>query len=98
MENLTPNLSSQEKFQIWVETNAPGIAYLWNWEKMEVNLEQAQKFLDFASHGEAVMARFMVGVWLGRNELNFDIFEARGVLDQKQLQVVLDWIKTPFWP
>ncbi|EDM82083.1 hypothetical protein [Limnobacter sp. MED105] len=85
-------------FQKWVETNAPRLTFLWDWEKEEVDLEIVKKFLNVASHGEAVMCRFMVGVWLGRNELNFDIFEARGVLDQKQLQVVLDWIKTPFWP
>jgi hypothetical protein len=44
------------------------------------------------------MARFAAGVWCGNNQFNFDFIEAAAHLDEKQMSVVTDWLKSPFWP
>ena len=50
------------------------------------------------SHGEAVMARFLTGVWLGENTLAFDLIEAAKVLDSDSRQVIIDWLSNPEFP
>ena len=55
-------------------------------------------FRSVASHGEAIMARFVLGVWRGEDKFNFDFTEAASVLDRNQRQVITDWMLDPFWP
>ena len=71
---------------------------LWDFHKSRVNLEQAEQALTVHSHGECIMLRFFLAVWLGENRHNFDIIDAVRVLDLEDLDRITDWMKSPFWP
>ena len=44
------------------------------------------------------MTRFLAGVWLNENALDFDMIEAVKTLDEKQLQVIINWLSKPIFP
>jgi hypothetical protein len=54
------------------------------------------------SHGEACVARFLLGVWTGTgsypNVAPFDYFEAMGCWDREQREAFVAWTREPFWP
>ena len=64
----------------------------------ECDLERLEADMSAWSHGERLMAEFMVGVWSGKNRLLFDPIEAASVLDPEFRALVAEWVKHPFWP
>ena len=44
------------------------------------------------------MAQFAAAVWLGKNDLGFDLIEAAGTLDDGNRAVIGEWLARPFWP
>ncbi|WP_274608618.1 hypothetical protein [Alteromonas antoniana] len=42
------------------------------------------------------MVKFAAWVWCGNNQFNFDFTDAAAHLDEKQMNVVTDWLKSPF--
>ena len=70
----------------------------WDFEDGIVDIDQIKKRIGVYSHGEQIILRFLVAVWMGENELNFDIIEAASVLDSVDIERVCDWMKNPFWP
>ena len=78
--------------------NYPTIAAYWDFYEQAMNPEGLQDFIAKASKGEAIMARFFAGVWLGQNRHEFDLYDAVAVLDDKWLKVIMDWVEDPFWP
>ena len=64
----------------------------------ECDLERLEANMSTWSHGERLMAQFMVAVWFGENRLGFDLVEAASALDPEYRVTVADWIKNPFWP
>lgn len=89
---------SQAKFALWIEQNTPYLLPLFDFEGRVFRVDAVDHFLGVASHGQAIMARFVLGVWLGRDEFDFDFTDAASVLDRSQRQVITDWILDPFWP
>lgn len=89
---------SRIRFRVWLERNAPQLKLLWDWEEESLSLEAVERYLVTASHGEAAMCRFAVGVWMGRNEQGFNLIEAAEVLDKEQRDAIATWLVSPFWP
>ena len=90
--------SSQERFAQWVQENTPYLLHLFNFEERAFIPERAEEYLSVASRGEAIMARFVLGVWRTNDEFDFDFTEAAAHLDQNQMGIVTDWLRNPFWP
>jgi len=44
------------------------------------------------------MLRFFVAVWLGENQLNFDLIDATRTLDVGCLDDIRQWLQTPVFP
>lgn len=89
---------SQANFALWLEQNTPYLLPLFDFDKRVFRQEQVDSFLGVASHGQAIMTRFVLGVWLNRDGFDFDFTDAASVLDKSQRQVIADWILDPFWP
>ena len=49
------------------------------------------------SHGEKVMAKFFMAIWLHKND-EFSLIEAASVLDKKHRVQIAGWLAEPFWP
>lgn len=52
------------------------------------------------SKGELIIARFVLGVWDSYVEWQcgkFDLFEAVGIFDSGNRQVLYEWVKDPFF-
>lgn len=93
---LTPD---QARFKEEIVDRLPELTDLFDWQKREYNAGVFEKMLGSASHGQACMARFAVAVWLGDNKASsFDVFEAINVLDEHRMGIVLNWLRSPFWP
>jgi hypothetical protein len=90
----------QYGFQFWLERNAPQLQSLLNWDDRSVDLDAVESYLATVSHGEAIMCRFFVGVFLGHNDMGFNIIEAAAVLDKGQREVISLWLArgAPRWP
>ncbi len=76
----------------------PLMASYWNFEQRECDLQAINADLGVLSHGEAIMLRFFVAVWLGDNQLNFDLIEAARVLDDGNLDDIRTWLAQPEFP
>ncbi len=88
---------SQTRFALMLK-RAPYLAGLWDMSRAEYLPERVENFLGVASHGEAIMARFYLGVWLGQDEFDFDFTDAAAVLDRDEIRIITDWMTDPFWP
>lgn len=89
--------AEQTHFMIMLE-KAPYLKHLWDFNERGFIPEKVEGFLSSASHGEAIMARFFLGVWQGENNFNFDIFEAAKTLDRTNLNIIVDWLNRPLTP
>ncbi len=89
---------SQSRFQQMLGKYTPYLLTLWDWDRAELKQDMARRYLATASHGEAVMCRFAIAVWLGQNDFQFDLIDAAGALERDQRLVVAAWLVDPFWP
>lgn len=89
---------SRVRFRVWLERNAPQLKELWDWKEESITQEVVEHYLATASHGEAIMCRFAVGVWMGSNDQGFNLIEAAVVLDKEQRDAIATWMVSPFWP
>jgi len=100
MSNIIPmssNLSSgQAQFKNLLE-HFPRFAPYWNWDERECAYETLKENMGAMSHGERIIAQFLLGVWT-HNDHDFDILEAASVLDAEACQLIADWLMEPFWP
>lgn len=76
----------------------PRIQKIWNKNTKKMDVPLFEKELKLMSSGECHMARFMAGVWLGRNTYEFDLIEAIAILDLPCKRIISDWIAEPFFP
>lgn len=96
---LNTSLSdSQALFFVWLEETVPHLQPLFDMNKAEYLPDAVDRYLGVASHGQAIMARFVLGVWRHDNQFNFDFTEAAAVLDKEAMQVITAWLLDPFWP
>lgn len=93
MDCLTPE---RNRFYVTIDKYS-FLRPLWDKERHELNLELFRVSLESMSAAEANLARFMAAVWLGRNDFEFDLFEA--MKDGSGIESVLvEWISDPYWP
>ena len=88
---------SQAKFALMLE-RAPYLKPLWDLEKREYIPQLIDSYLATASHGEIIMAKFFLGVWMGKDDFDFDLFDAASTLDSERRKIIVDWFQNPFWP
>lgn len=88
----------QARFALWLEENTPYLLHLFDFNEAIYLEDAVERYLGVASSGEAIMARFVLGVWLHSDKFDFDFTDAAAKLDAKEMQVVIDWMANPFWP
>lgn len=92
--SLTPQ---QRRFKALL-AGYPILQPFWDFDKRECDIDRLRQAFGTLSHGEAVMARFLAGVWLGENVLAFDMIEAAKTLDDEHRQVLINWLSNPEFP
>ncbi|MCC1496884.1 hypothetical protein [Alcanivorax sp. 1008] len=90
--------SAQTRFFEWLKRDMPYLLPLFDLDSACYREDAVDRYLGAASHGEAIMARFALGVWCNNNRFGFDVFEAAGTLDAEQMTVVTSWMRNPLWP
>lgn len=91
--NLSPG---QARFALLIDPY-PKFSVYWDWAKKECNPEAIKNALPSMSHGEQIMLKFFLSVWLHKDQ-GFDFIEAANILDDEQVRVVTEWMAEPFWP
>lgn len=76
----------------------PRAAEIWDFERGEMRLEAFEKYLDVASHGEVVFAKFLALVWFGRDRYGLDVADIATILDADARALVAQWILAPIRP
>lgn len=96
---LNEALTNQDRIRFFSAlTNYPSMKQLWDLEKMELDTEAAQMYLQGCSEGEALLAKFFFMVWLGEDRYSFNLLEAVRKLDSESLEMISNWMINPFWP
>jgi hypothetical protein len=96
---LNTNLSpGQARFALLIDEKLPEFAQFWDFTARECLLGRVENYLSVCSHGEGIMLRFLVAVWLKSNRYDFDLVDAMLELDGLYLNVIKDWVSTPWWP
>ncbi|MEI8659279.1 hypothetical protein [Vibrio sp. Hal054] len=93
--NLSPE---QAKFALWVSEKMPYLEHIFDWSKPAYKPDVLESYLGVASHGQQIMARFVVGVWRNENQFGFDLITAVRTLDQTQSAIIATWVQNPFFP
>ncbi len=88
----------QVKFKQFIETHVPAFAELFDWKKRELIFSRLDSYLENASSGEDMIARFFAGVWLHNNKYEFDMISAVKRLDTRKLNIIYKWLDNPIWP
>ena len=68
---------------------------LWDFEEYSYKKGSIKKYYKSCSSGQEVILSFLIMVWRGYNEFNFDLCKAAKCLNQHQLNVMSKWIKNP---
>ena len=88
-------MTEYDRFFKMLDT-CPRLTDLWDRENQSMDVERFEKELGLMSSGEAHLARFFAGVWLGDNKYGFDLLEAVHVLSDRT--AISAWIENPFFP
>lgn len=68
---------------------------LWDREEHSYRVREVEEYLKVCSSEQEVLISFLMMFWLGRNEFDFDLFNAFRYLNQNQLNIIGEWIKSP---
>lgn len=98
MQLNTSLTKEQARFAVWLEESAPNLLHLFDFEQTTYLPEKVEQYLAVASHGQAIMAHFFLGVWRHANDFGFNFIDAAGTLDKQQMKVITDWLQDPLWP
>ena len=91
---LTPE---QRQFKQMLD-GYPSLIPFWNFDTRNCDLQALERAIPAMSHGEQIMARFFVAVWLGENQFDFDLIDAAATLDDTHRQLIVDWLINPMFP
>jgi len=69
----------------------------WDFDNRSVDLEAIDRDIGVMSHGEQLMLRFFIAVWVSETR-EFDFIDAVKTLDHDQLEVITNWLKDPVFP
>ncbi|EIF42795.1 hypothetical protein DOK_12046 [gamma proteobacterium BDW918] len=98
MEINTSLSPSQAHFALWLEEHLPELLTLFDFQEKVYREDVVERYLSTASHGQTIMAQFALGVWLHRNEFEFNFFDAASILDDRYKAIIASWFSDPFWP
>ena len=96
-QKIVKRTQKQQNFELMI-CPYPDIYALWDFDRAEYSPDMAREYLAMASHGERVLAKFFLCVWLNTNEFDFDLFDAAAVLAPDELQTIVEWLENTFWP
>ena len=77
---------------------APLARPYWDLIRRQCDADALRRDLRAWSHGERIMALFVLSVWRGEVEPDLDLLDVAAVLDRGNRAVVADWLLAPFWP
>lgn len=92
-QNLSPE---QARFAALL-ADYPRIAGYWDFDTRTCHEDALRSALNVMSSGERQLALFFLSLWRSIDE-GFDMLEAASVLDVKQRQLFINWLRDPFWP
>lgn len=92
-QNLTPE---QTRFVTMV-AGYPRLSGYWDFDQRICHESELHKALNVMSSGEQHLARFFLGLWNGNDE-GFDMLDAVSDFDHQERQLLIDWLRDPFWP
>jgi len=75
----------------------------WDFSARECRIEALIEDMGKFSEGEKQLACFFAVLWLGKStsaayEIEFDMFNAAYVLGDDERQLIIDWLKAPWYP
>ena len=76
----------------------PSLTIFWDFESRDCHLQALEQAIPAMSHGEQIMTRFFVAVWLGENKFDFDLIDAAATLDDAHRKLIVDWLTNPVFP
>lgn len=101
MSDVTPGnfqlTAEQRRFQTLL-ARYPRFVDYWNFESRECDLSSLNQDLGSFSHGEQILAAFLVSIWSGNDDAAFPLVDAVKTLDEDSLAVVREWLNDPFFP
>lgn len=90
---LTEN---EQRFKAIIDKHLMYLSPFFNYSTKTCNLDRLSRFIQTASNGEAIMAKFAANVWCAENVLNFDFVRDVRSLDDQNLSVIRTWLDDPF--
>lgn len=101
MSDVTPGnfqlTAEQRQFQTLLASFPKFVDY-WNFESRECDLLSLNRDMGVFSHGERIMAAFLVSVWSGNDDAAFPLIDAVKTLDEDSLNVIREWLNAPHFP
>lgn len=91
---------SQEIFKFRsMLSSYPSLLKLWDFSKRYYDPDQVDLFLDTTSnHNEALMLQFFLSVWRKDEFYDFNLVTGSKTLLERDRQVIIDWLKSPYYP
>ena len=86
----------QRQFKVLLDRYPRFVPY-WNFDDRSVDIDAIERDIGVMSHGEQLMLRFFIAVWVGETR-DFDFIDAVKTLDHEELQVIVNWLKDPVFP
>ena len=87
----------EERFYMWL-SRYEEIERLWGEYTRGLNKEGIENELFIMKEEEEQMIRFFASIWLGCNDyLSFDIFEAMKIINEEDKEIIIEWVKDPFY-
>tara|TARA_R110002073_G_scaffold302953_1_gene470749 strand:+ start:1684 stop:1932 length:249 start_codon:yes stop_codon:yes gene_type:complete len=81
--NLNTALTKEQaRYALWLEDKAPYLLPLFDFDQHSYLPDKVENYLGVAAHGQAIMARFFLAVWLHEDQFDFDFIEAAKTLDR----------------
>ena len=90
--------SYEEKFEYWLKDNMPYLSKLWDFTEARYIKDRVDNYLGVCFSGEALMCCFAIQVWTGgvNTEYEFNLFRAMRVLDDKEIEIIQEWVTAPW--
>ncbi len=87
----------QRRFQTLLGEYPKFVEY-WDFETGECDVASLEESMGCFSHGERLIASFLLNVWNGNDEAEFQLIDAIQTLDEPNLRPIRKWVVDPFFP
>jgi hypothetical protein len=88
----------QRRFAFWLHEKMPQLLPLFDFNKRELKCDKIDSILMWSNDCERIMANFIMSVWTGSDDFDFDLFDACKRLDRENIKIIRDWLLDPIWP